>query len=131
MITPKVDWDLELYGRDLAIDAIRKHVGELTIVEASKRGDIDDVRTKSVQEEGYVWLEGQPEDIVQFCETITSLGIRQNLRLYLRLVVSIYHTEDYRFVVDPSILRRLADLEMWLGVSFVDMTSSMNLDDEP
>ena len=127
---PKVDWDLHLSGRDLTIDEIREHVGELTIVEASKRGDIDNVRTQSVQEYGYIVLEGQPEEIIQFCKTITALGIRQTYNLDLELFVSVFHTEDYRLVVDSSILRRLADLDMWLGVSFVDMTSSMNLDVE-
>ncbi|HRK06005.1 MAG TPA: hypothetical protein PLW14_13020 [Chlorobiota bacterium] len=126
----KVDWDIEISGRDLTIDDIRKHVGELTIIEFRKRGDTKDWGARSVVEEGYIWLRGQVEEIVQFCETVTSIGIRKYLPLDLRLLVSIYHTEDYRLVVDSSILRRLADLDMWLGVSFVDMTSSMNLDVE-
>ncbi|HCN06205.1 MAG TPA: hypothetical protein DIS79_11370 [Bacteroidetes bacterium] len=113
-----------IYGRDLDVDMVKDRVRKLTITDSYKRGDPTKHPIRKVRQEGSVSLEGEVEDLVSFCEDIFSSELRHVVESDVRFTILIFDTKDFRYVLDPAIMKRLADLEITIGVTCDDIDAS-------
>lgn len=113
-----------IFGRDLVVEMVKDRVGKLTIKDSSKRGDPTRNPNEKKLQEGSVSLEGEVEDLVSFCEDIFSSELRHVVDSDVHFTILIFDTKDFRYVLDPAIMKRLADLEITIGVTCDDIDAS-------